>query len=340
MKSTTPQSPPPKRNPVKYSIVIPVYRSSQCLPELARRLQEALEPLGQPYEVILVDDGSPDGSWEVIRTICTAHPAFHGVQLLKNFGQARATMSGIQFAQGEVVITMDDDLQHDPHLIPKLLEILERDGGYDCLFAYFPEKRHAAYRNLASRVIRWINAHAFGSKEIRISSFRVMRHYMADLIRENRSISATVGALLLANASRIAYHPLPHSERFAGQSNYTFAKQIRLAFDNICNVSMLPLRLISATGLIAASLSGLLLLYFLFKYFTGSVTQAGWTSLVILITFFSGLILLSLGVIGEYLVRVLRELQGGPAVAIRETVGFASTPDDRSERTTSQPPNS
>ncbi|CCE24416.1 glycosyltransferase family 2 protein [Methylotuvimicrobium alcaliphilum] len=305
-----------------YSVVIPVYKSANCLPELANQLKKVFEELKNDYEIIMVDDCSPDESWSVITEIARTHPHFKGVQLLKNSGQTRATMTGIRIAKGDVVITMDDDLQHDPQLIPHLLEEMEKDGGYDGVFAYFPKKKHATYRNVGSKLIRWINAHAFGVKELKISSFRLMRRYLADIVRQNHSASATVGGLMLANASKIKYVPIQHNKRFSGKSNYTLGKQIKMAFDNICSVSMLPLRMISATGLIAATLSGFLICFFLFEYFTGGITLPGWTSQMILTAFFSGLILLSLGVIGEYLVRVLRELQSTSVTAIRKTVGF------------------
>ena len=307
-----------------YSVVIPVYKSSRCLPELANRLEKVFEELNTNYEIIMVDDCLPDESWEMIAEIARTRPHFKGVQLLKNTGQTIATMTGIKIASGEIVITMDDDLQHDPQLIPWLLEELNKDGGYDCVFAYFPLKKHTAYRNIGSKIIRWINARAFGVKDIKVSSFRVMRRQMAHIVRENQSASATVGGLILANTAKIKYVAAPHSKRFSGNSNYTLAKQLRVAFDNICSVSMMPLRMISVTGLMAAILSGLMVFYFLIKYFVGGTTLPGWTSLIILLTFFSGLILLSLGVIGEYLVRVLREMQGTKVAAIRQSVGFST----------------
>ena len=307
-----------------YSVVIPVYKSPRCLPELANRLEKVFEELNTNYEIIMVDDCSPDESWEVIEEIARTRPHFKGVQLLKNSGQTKATMTGIKIAGGEIVITMDDDLQHDPQLIPQLLEELKKDGGYDCVFAYFPLKKHAVYRNIASKIMRWINAQALGANEIKFSSFRVMRGYMAHIVRQNQSASATVGGLILANTAKIKYVATPHSKRFSGNSNYTLAKQFKVAFDNIYSVSMLPLRMISAIGLMTAILSGYLLCYFLIKYLTGGITLPGWTSLIILVTFFSGLILLSLGVIGEYLVRVLRELQSMKVATIRQSVGFSS----------------
>lgn len=316
-----------------YSVVIPVYKSSQCLLELANRLDTVFGELNSDYEIIMVDDCSPDDSWNVVSELARTRLRYKGVQLLTNSGQTRATMAGIKVASGEIVITMDDDLQHDPQLIPLLLDELEKKGDYDCVFAYFPEKKHAGYRNIGSKIISGINSRAFGSNEkIKVSSFRLMRGYMAQIIRQNQSASATVGGLIIANAARIKSVPIPHNERFSGKSNYTLAKQFKQAFDNICSVSMLPLRMISAAGLLASVLSGGLLCYFLIKYLMGGISQAGWTSLVILITFFAGLILLSLGVIGEYIARVLGELQKSKVTTVRQTIGFPEDTTDKRER--------
>lgn len=305
------------------SVVIPVYNSSGCLRELVRRLDEAFDTLDIDREIIMVDDCSPDDSWNVVVELARSRPHLKAVQLLQNSGQQRATITGIRLAAGDIVITMDDDLQHDPALLPHLLAEFDKDGGCDGLFAYFPQKKHAGYRNAASRMISWINSQAVGNRQkINLSSFRLMRGYVAEIIRQNQSASATVGGLILANAARIRSVPIPHRQRMAGRSNYTLARQFRAAFDNICSVSMLPLRMISAAGLLAAAFSAALLCYFLIKYFLGGPTQGGWTSLVVLITFFSGAVLLSLGVIGEYLVRVLRELQKSSVTAVRRSIGF------------------
>jgi dolichol-phosphate mannosyltransferase/undecaprenyl-phosphate 4-deoxy-4-formamido-L-arabinose transferase len=307
----------------KISVVIPVYKSGQCQLELAERLSAALGYLGEGYEVILVDDGSPDDSWAAISRVVEQYSNFRGVQMMRNCGQVRATIAGLRLATGDVVITMDDDLQHDPALIPRLVEELDRDGGCDCVYAYFPEKKHAAYRNLGSKVISWINAQSVGGNQVvKLSSFRVMRREIAGIAAANTSPNPSIAASILASTSRIRYLALPHHERFAGKSNYTLARQLAQAWDNICNVSMLPLRLISFVGLAASIVSALLLIYILAKYLYGGITAAGWTSTVTLITFFSGLILLSLGVIGEYMVRILRAVQHTQPTPIRQKIGF------------------
>lgn len=322
--------------PPEISVVIPVYKSSQCQPELANRLASALEALGKSYEVILVDDASPDDSWAAIRSVVESHPHFHGVQMMKNCGQARATIAGMRLATGDVVITMDDDLQHDPAHISAMLDELNKDGGVDCVYAYFPKKNHAAYRNIGSKAISWIYAQAMGgSQDVKLSSFRLMRSYIAQIAANNASPSPSIAASILSSTARIRYIAIPHHARFAGKSNYTFTKQLRLAFDNICNVSLLPLRMISIVGVAASGISGLLLLYILIRYLLGGIA-VGWTSTAMLITFFSGLTLLSLGIIGEYIVRILREVQYTQATPIRQQIAFHS--DQSSPNTSREEP--
>jgi len=309
-------------NMVEISVVVPVYNSSQCLPELLRRIALQLNELGKRHEVILVDDASPDDSWDVIRELAQ-YPQLTAVRLMRNRGQAFATLCGLEHARGEIVVTMDDDLQQPPEELPKLLDALESDPEIDCVFGYFEEKKHAAYRNLGSRAIRWVNARSFGlPRDVRPSSFRAMRKRLADAILQHRTLNPAIAALVCGSTRRIASVPVRHAERYAGESNYTLSKQFRLALDNICNVSMLPLRAVSLLGMGICLLSAVLVVFFLYRYFTGQIGVAGWTTVVIMISFFSGVILLSLGVIGEYIVRILREVRGAPRYVEREVVCY------------------
>jgi len=304
---------------VEISVVIPVYNSSGCLPELLRQLTEQLQSMGKRYEVILVDDASPDDSWRVIKELAPQYPAVTAIQLMRNRGQAFATLCGLEHARGQIVVTMDDDLQQPPDQLPKLLDTLESEPESDCVFGYFEEKKHAAYRNLGSRAIRWINARAFDlPSDVRASSFLAMRKRLADSILQHRTLNPAIGPLLYGSTRRIASVPVQHKERYAGESNYTLAKQFRLALDVICNVSMLPLRAVSLLGMGICVFSAILVAVFLYRYFTGAVGVTGWTTVVVLISFFSGIILLSLGVIGEYIIRILREVRGAPRFTVRE----------------------
>ena len=304
------------------SVVIPVYNSGNCLEELIRQLADVLNARGDSYEILLVDDCSRDDSWRKIRELAAASPAVKGIQLMHNEGQAKATLCGLAHASGELVVTMDDDLQHRPDQMPKLLDVIEGDPELDCVMGYFEEKRHAAYRNLGSAVIRRINAFAFGlPKGIRTSAFRVMRRGIVAAVLRHPTAHPVLSVLIFESTSRVQSVPVEHAPRFAGRSNYSLRRQFALALDNVCNVTMLPLRAASVIGFVTCGVSVLLLFWYLGRFLAGRIHVPGWTTVVLLLTFFSGVILLALGVIGEYLVRVLREVQRRPSWCIRQRVG-------------------
>jgi len=309
---------------IDISVVIPVYNSADCLTELMRQLTKTLDEMGDSYEVILVEDASPDNSWQVIEQLVPQYPRVSAIRLMRNCGQAKAITCGLAHARGDVVVNMDDDLQHRPDQLPKLLKVLEESPEVDCVCGHFPEKKHARYRNLGSRMILWVNARTFGlPRNLRWSSFRAMRKSLVGAILANKTLNPAIPALVFASTPHVVSIRVEHGPRYAGKSNYTLAKQFRLAFDNICNVSMLPLRAVAAMGMGICLLSAILVVNFLVEYVRGqSAGVAGWTTVVILISFFAGVTLLSLGIIGEYLVRVLREVRGAPRYLERERIGF------------------
>lgn len=308
------------------SIVIPVYNSSGCLSELVRQLTKELEHLGNSYEVILVEDASPDNSWAVITELVPHYPHVSAIRLMRNVGQARATLCGLAQARGGIVVTMDDDLQHRPNQLPKLLETLDTRPDIDCVFGVFKRKRHSAYRNLGSRVIRRLNSHGSGlPADTDYSSFRAMRRKVAEAILAHNTQNPVISYLIFSVTSHTTAISVEHDDRYSGLSNYTLGKQLRLALDNITNVSMLPLRAVSVMGFGACFLSLILVCVVMIRYFYHQITVPGWTTVIILISFFSGTILLSLGIIGEYLVRVLREVRGSPTYLVRERIGIDKT---------------
>lgn len=308
------------------SIVIPVYNSSGCLSELVRQLSSILDSLNKSHEVIMVDDASPDNSWAVIAELVPHYPCVSAIRLMRNVGQARATLCGLTHARGDVVVTMDDDLQHRPNQLPKLLEALDARPDIDCVFGVFKRKRHSAYRNLGSRIIRRLNSHDSGlPADTDYSSFRVMRRAVAVAILAHNTQNPVISYLIFSVTSHTMAIAVEHDDRYAGLSNYTLGKQLRLALDNITNVSMLPLRAVSVMGFGACILSFILVCVVMIRYFYHQITVPGWTTVIILISLFSGIILLSLGVIGEYLVRVLREVRGSPIYLIREKIGIVSS---------------
>ena len=271
------------------------------------------------FEIVLVDDASPDDSWSVIQGLAATTPNLHAIRLMRNSGQVKATLCGLSHARGEIVITMDDDLQHRPDQLPLMLAELESRPEIDCVFGVFPQKRHAKYRNVGSRVIQWVNKKAFGlSGKLRTSSFRCMRRPLVDVLLTHRTRTPSLLHMIMTSTSRIDWIEVEHADRYAGESNYTIERQLLLAFDNICSVSMLPLRFVSMLGGVSFCLGLAVAAHALIDKLTGSTTVSGWTTVVILVALFSGMILLSLGIIGEYLVRILREVKSGPLYQVRE----------------------
>ncbi len=305
--------------PPDLSIVIPVYRSAPWLKDLIGEISDLLQNLGKRYEIILVDDCSPDNAWQVIQELARAMAAVSGLRLMHNEGQVRATLCGLAHTSGDLVVTMDDDFQHRPDQIPILINALENNGHIDCVLGIFEAKKHALYRNLGSRLVNWLNRLAFNLPPgIRSSGFRALRRQLVDVLLTYDIHNPSLAFLIFSSTHQVMNVPLQHAARRSGQSNYTLRKQLRLAFDNICHASMLPLRAVSLAGLAASSLSLMLMLFYLVRYLLGAILVPGWTTIILLLTFFSGMILFALGVIGEYLFMVLKEVRGRPLYFIRE----------------------
>jgi dolichol-phosphate mannosyltransferase/undecaprenyl-phosphate 4-deoxy-4-formamido-L-arabinose transferase len=308
------------------SVVVPVYNGSRSLPELVRQLAGVLAATAGGWEIVLVDDCSPDESWQVIGELCRRHPEVRGFQLMHNEGQATATLCGMARARGEVVVTMDDDLQHRPDQLPTLLAALEAHPEVDAVLGVFEEKHHAFYRNVGSRLIGAINAAAFRLPPgVRSSAFRVLRRPVVEAVASQRTMNPSIAVLLFGTTARVISVAVEHGPRHAGRSNYSFRKQVRLALDNICTATVMPLRVVSGLGLATCALSAGLICFYLYRYFTGRIGVAGWATVVLLLTFFSGVILLSLGVFGEYMVRVLREVRQRPMYVVRDSAGATVT---------------
>ncbi len=296
---------------ISCSVIVPVYRGEATLPELCRRLTAVFADIGLGYEIILVNDDSPDNSWEVMQTLHADDPHIKIIRLQRNFGQHAAVLCGMRYAKGELVVTIDDDLQYFPEDIPKLISTLQRDGGCDAVFGIPAQKKHAFYRNLGSRALNSITAHIFQrDKSLRMSSFRIFRRDTTRHILNLRIPEPAIGTMLFLVTKRVRNVEVNHAERSSGRSGYSILKVLRLTFNSIINYSSLPLQIVSQIGLISALVSLALTVYYLIKSRTVSVS--GWSSIVVLVTFFSGLVLLTLGIIGEYLIRILKAVNVYP----------------------------
>lgn len=295
---------------VSISTVIPVFRSKAILPELQDRLTRTLDALATDWEVILVDDGSSDGTWDVLLQLRKKDSRYKLIQLVRNHGQQHALLCGLQHATGGRVITMDDDLQNPPEEIPRLLERL--DEGYEIVIGRISHhKKHSYYRNIGSRVIQRMVATILKKpKDLALSSFRALTHQAVEKIASYQGAHPYFPALMLnaIPADQIVNVDVNHDKRAYGKSTYTLGKLIRLASFLLINQSTLPLRFITLWGILlsigALVYAAAVLLGALFF----ESPAAGWASLAIMVSFFSGNILLALGIFGEYVGRVLEEI--------------------------------
>jgi polyisoprenyl-phosphate glycosyltransferase len=301
---------------IKLSIVIPVFNASNTIELVVRDLKETLHQY--TLEIILVNDFSKDNSWEVIERIISLNSEVIGINLLNNFGQQNATMSGIKNSTGDYVITLDDDYQHPPTEIKKLLsEIIEND--YEIVFGIYKSKKHNIYRNLSSNLVRKVINRIVNSK-VKTSSFRIMTRILANEISKFDNSFIVINAIIskIIPYERIGQCFVEHNERILGKSNYNFSKLFAFALNMIFNYTIFPLRLASILGLLGFTVTVLIGFYTIYAYISGSITVPGYTSTLLIMTFFSSIILFSLGIIGEYIGRIYLHIIQSPHYVIKE----------------------
>lgn len=312
------------------SVVVPVYRSEASLPALADAVDQALSAAKLSYELILVNDGSPDRSWLIIKQLATRYPAIIGFCHRRNFGQDNAILTGIRNASGRGVIIMDDDLQHAPEDIPKLYEEMNRSGA-DVVYAHFIEKKQKAWKRIGS----WING-KFAEwlidkpANIYMSPFKIVRGEVAELIAAFDGPFPYVDSLLFQVTNRFSFIRTEHHARLAGPSTYTFVKSLsvwsRLAF----SFSVKPLRLVSWVGIAALLISVMAALIIVVASLLDPEdfgnSAAGWASLMVMVLVIGGLQMLFLGILGEYVGRTHININKKPQAIVAETTGREAAP--------------
>jgi len=305
-----------------YSIIIPVYNSEHTLIELYERIKKVFEEmLKEEFELILVNDSSRDNSWQVMKKLHNVDSRVKIINLARNFGQHSALFCGLHYFQGDFVIMMDDDLQHPPEEIPKLIQTLKNNPEIDVVFGNYLVKHHSWYRNFGSLIINKLGEKiAKRETKIKITSFRIMK---ADLARKISGIEIQqprIGNLIMHSTNRVMTIDVEHNARVKGKSGYHLNRLIKDSLSIIISNSILPLKLISSFGIILSFISIIIGVFFIIRYFIHGISVAGWTSLIVLITFFSGFILFTLGIIGEYLIRILMEAKKMPVYIEREVI--------------------
>ncbi|RJP23501.1 MAG: glycosyltransferase [Candidatus Abyssobacteria bacterium SURF_5] len=309
------------------SVVVPVFNSQFSLPELARRLAPVLEATGEKYELILVNDGSQDQSWNVIRNLVEQYKWIRGIDLMRNYGQQNALLCGIRNARHEFIVTMDDDLQHPPEEIPKLLDKLA--SGFDVVYGAPVDEQHTFWRNLASRFIKLMLRKAMNVDTARdVSAFRAFRTDLRTAFANYESPFVSIDVLLAWGTTRFAAVAVPHHPRRTGESNYTLGKLITHGLNMTTGFSTLPLQLASLVGFSFTFFGVLILIYVVGRYLIEGGSVPGFPFLASIIAIFSGAQLFALGIIGEYLARMYFRAMGRPSSVTRETVAVSASPKE------------
>jgi undecaprenyl-phosphate 4-deoxy-4-formamido-L-arabinose transferase len=296
-----------------------VFNSEAILPDLAKRLADVLPVLAQKYEVILVNDGSKDNSWEVVWKLSQEHPWLVGIDLMRNYGQHNALLCGIRTAQYDIIVTMDDDLQHPPEEIHKLLEKLAE--GHDVVYGTFQKEKHSYWRTLASRMTKLTLQNAMGADVAgKVTSLRVFRRQVCETFINYQAPIVFIDSLLTWGTSRFSTVEVRHDPRQEGVSNYTFLKLIGHAINLTTGFSTLPLRLASIVGFFFTIVGMGILIYVAARYLVVGVIMPGFYFTASMIAIFSGAQLFALGIIGEYLARIYLRTENRPAYVIRQQV--------------------
>lgn len=302
-----------------YSVVVPVYNSEHTLEELYTRLNDMFEnTMHEPFELILVDDSSHDGSFAVMEKLRAQDRRVKIVQMSRNFGQPAAVLCGCSMAKGDFVITMDDDLQHPPEEIPKMAKVLQEQPEVDCVMGRYENRKHNAIRRLGT----WVQMQ-FTSKmlkkdpDLELTSFRIMRRFLVDTMLSTHTHLPQIGNLLVQTSNRIVNVPVHHDARKFGRSNYSFMHLVRDLLYDITTNSIFPLIVVRNIGIISFIISILLAIWYLINYFFFGTTVEGFTTLVLLVLAYNGLLLLAIGIVGEYLMHTLDEAKKMPTYVIR-----------------------
>lgn len=289
----------------RLSIVVPVYRSEPVLDELVKRVQEALagSEYQDDFELVLTNDCSPDRSWQVIERLAKEHPFVKGISLRKNAGQHNATMAGLNFATGKIVVIMDDDLQHPPEAVLAIVRKIEE--GYDVCYTNYRGRKHAVWKQWGSRFNDWLATRLLNKPAgLYLSSFKALDRGVVDEVIRYDGPYTYIDGLILAATGSITSVDIEHQARFAGESNYNLKRLISLWLKMVTGSSILPLRAASLMGFVLAALSFIMFAVVVIDRLLTPDIPPGWASIIAAIFLLSGIHLICLGVIGEYIGRI------------------------------------
>lgn len=311
---------------MKYSVIVPVFGSEKIIPELNSRLFSVMSSLNADYEIVYVDDCGPGNAWDELQNLARQDTRVTAIQLMRNSGQSSATLCGMAHAQGEIVITIDDDLQNPPEEIPKLLDALAPE--IDLVMGVPLMKQHNWFRRLGSQAIHTVNAYMLNrDKDLRFTSFRAIRRPVVNAVLNMRTLNPALGMLFSSVTSRIVNTTVLHSPRHGGRSGYTLSKLLSMTMSNLIGYSMLPLRILGVIGGIGVLSSIVLAAALLVRYLTGEIEVPGWTTTTLLLLFLSGFNFFAFSILGEYLIRILQRVNYMPQYFVRDKIGYQELVD-------------
>ena len=304
-------------NHVEISVIVPVYNSEETLVELTDRLEKSLEEMlnGKSYQLVFINDGSADNSWQVIKELACKNGKITAINLTKNFGQHNALMCGFQHAKGKYVVTIDDDLQNPPEEIKKLYDLIRQK--HDVVYGQLDDKKHSKFRNLGSETIQFVFRKTFGVN-VKLASFRIVKKEIIDLILSYEKSFTFIDGIIAWHTKDIGSVPVRHDSRKQGRSGYSLQKLIVLSLNMLTNFSIVPVQFVSMIGIIFSLIGFLFGVFFIIKKLVFGINVMGFASLIVVVTIFSGVQLLSLGMIGEYIGRMHINISNRPQFAIRE----------------------
>lgn len=311
-----------KSSPILYSVVIPVFNSERLVGTTVDRAVAFFESHSLRYEIILVNDGSHDGSWDIIRAKALTNEHIIALRLLKNYGQHNANLCGFRHSTGDYIITLDDDGQNPPEEIIHLIRSAT-EGKYDAVFGRFDIKQSSGVRTLGSRAIGLINRRIFGQpRDLVVSNFRILRRDVVARICDSRTAFPYITGLALLNSSHRANVTVRHEPRRVGKSNYSLLRILRLVMTILFSYSSFPLRFLASLGAVISLLSFLIGGAYLLLGLVRGTRVEGWTTLVVLLSFLNGTTILLLSMLGEYIVRTLNQVSQTEPYHVSERVAI------------------
>jgi dolichol-phosphate mannosyltransferase len=301
------------------SVVSPVYKAENIVCELVRRLHESLIKITDAYEIVLVNDASPDNSWEAIKNECNKDSRVKGVNLSRNFGQQYAITAGLNISKGDWIVTMDCDLQDKPEEILNLYN--KAQEGYDSVFAQRLNRNDSFFKRLFSRIFYALFSYLTDTKQDpTVANFGIFSRKVIEAVLSMKDYIRYFPAMIQWVGFQRFCLPVEHSERYEGKTSYNFKKLIQLALNTIIAFSNKPLRLIVITGFIIVFSSFLLVVYYLVRYFMGYIQVMGFTTIIILLCFLSGIIISVLGIVGLYIGKTFENVKNRPTYIVKDII--------------------